>query len=189
LQWLSLPGGGGAGWGGVVSEIPGGDLLHEHRLSAGYLGYYGVELLASGGKAAVGGVVAEPGDVRDAGIEVGELERDYVAVGAVDQEPGTSLPDPMLRLVGGKRVVQAQGPANRYAAVGYIVGFAGSPLLDLVVDQQWTNPELLLVSGVSGGIAGCGIWDLPDSSEVDGVNLGLRRRVKPDGNGGCAEHA
>jgi len=104
-------------------------LLYDGFMSA-ELGDDGDEAAVSGGggDAAVGGVVAEPDDLGDGGVECGEMEGGDVAGGAVDHEPRAGLPGPAWGL-GGEGVVDSEGAADDEGAVGDVVDLAYGPLL------------------------------------------------------------
>ena len=107
---------------------------------------------------AVGGVVAEPDGVGYRGIEVGQVKGGYVSGGAVDEQPGAGLPDPVRSRIGWQPVVDVQGAADGEGAIGDVVGFAHGPLLLAVVDEERTDLQ-------SGGLIGFGI----------GSRIGLRK--------------
>ncbi len=100
-----------------------------------------------------------------------------MAGGAVDEEPGAGLPDPVGGGVAGEGVVEAEGAADGEAAVGDFVEVAGGPLFLAVVDEEGADLEDggLVGFGVGGGV-GLGVGDAADGSEGDGVGpLAWRR--------------
>ena len=166
-----------AGWIGVVSRIERGELFSEHRFARLNLSNDGKEALAADGDAAIGPVVAKPGDLADAGVVIGQLESDGATGDAVDKKPGTALPDPLpwlvagTLLVRGQSVVEADDAAHHKASIRYVVRVAGSPFLEDSVDQEGANFERVLAGRRAGGIAGLGIRDALDGAENDSVAL------------------
>ena len=124
-----------------------------------------------GGDATVGGVVAEPDDVGDEGVEVGEVEGGDVAADSVDHEPGAGLPGPANGL-GGEGVVDAEGAADDEGAVGDVVDFAEGPLFLDAVDDEGTDVEGggVVGFGVRRGL-GRGVRDFAGGAEGDGVDF------------------
>ena len=103
----ALPDGGGADGVGRCFLGPGSEEFVDDGFAGAELGDDGDDsAFGGGGDAAVGCVVAEPNDVGDEGIEVGEVEGGDVAADAVDHEPGAGLPGPANGL-GGEGVVNA----------------------------------------------------------------------------------
>src|ERR1700761_4930972 len=145
-EGVALPGGFGAsghrgttrGWSG---RGPGADFLSQEGTAGANLGDDGIELVAAGVEAAVGGVVAKPDDLRDGRIVVWQLHGGDVAVAAIDHDPGAALPDPVLGLFTGERVVEAQRPADHEAAVSDVVDFARGPFFDFVIDYERADVE------------------------------------------------
>ncbi len=89
----ALPDGWGADGIGCGRLGPGGEEFLDDGLTGTELGDDGDDAsFGGGGDAAVGGVVAEPDDVGDEGVEVGEVEGRDVAADAIDHEPGARLP-------------------------------------------------------------------------------------------------
>ncbi len=169
----------------VVGLRPGADLLPDYRTARSELGDDGEETaFGGGGDAAVGGIVAEPDDVGDGGVEVGQMQRGDVAGDAVDGEPGAGLPDPVGSGVGGQGVVEAEGAANGEGAVGDVVDLAGGPFLLAVVDEERADFEGGGFVGFGvGGRVGLSVRDFADGAEGDGVDFGSggeegRRRGK-----------
>jgi hypothetical protein len=168
----ALPGGADADGMRGGGLRPGGDDLLDEGLVGAELGddgdYAG---FGGGGDAAVGGVVAEPDDVGDLGVVVGEVEGGDVAGGAVDHEPGAGLPGPAGGFVG-QGVVDVEGAADDEGAVGDVVDVAEGPFFLVAVDVQGANAEGSGVLGfVVGGGFGRGVGDFARGAEGDGVDL------------------
>ena len=169
----------------VVGLRPGADLFPDYRTAGSELSDDGEEAaFRCGGDAAVGGIVAEPDDIGDGGVEVWQMQRGNVAGDAVDGEPGAGLPDPVGNSVGGQGVVEAKGATNCEGAVGDVVNLAGGPFLLAFVDEDGADFE-------GGGLVCLGVWgrvglsvrDFTVGAEGDGVDFGScgeegRRRGK-----------
>ena len=170
----ALPLGGLADGDEVVGLGPGADLLQDDGAARAELGDDGEEAAFGGcGDAAVGGIVAEPDDVGDGGVEVGQMQRGDVAGDAVDGEPGAGLPDPVRSGVGGQGVVEAEGAANGEGAVGDVVDFAGGPFFLAVVDEEGADFEGGGFVGFGvGGCVGLRVRHSAEWAEGDGVDLG-----------------
>src|SRR6185437_6773269 len=114
-------------------------------------------------EAAVGGVVTEPCDLADGGIVVRELDCAHVPSGTVDQQPRAALPDPVIggrgRLFAGEFVIDAQGTTHHEAAVGYVVGVSGGPLLDRAIDDQGTDLERFFAGSGAGRVTRIRVCD------------------------------
>jgi len=170
----ALPFGGLAYGDEVVRLGPRADGALNYGATCSELGDYGDETaFGGGGDSAVGGVVAEPDGIGDGGVEVGQVECGDVTGDAVDEEPGTGLPDPVGDGVGGERVVEAEGAADGEAAVSDVVGVAGGPLFLMVVDEERADFEGggLVRFGVGGGV-GLGVGDATDGAESYSVDFG-----------------
>jgi hypothetical protein len=169
----ALPGGADADGPGGSGLRPGGDDFLDDGFAGAELGDDGDEAtFGGGGDAAVGGVVAEPDDVGDLGVEVGEVEGGDVAGGAVDHEPGAGLPGPAGRF-GGERVVDVEGAADDEGAVGDIVDVAEGPLFLVAVDEERANVEGGGFFGFVVGVGfGWGVGDFARGAEGDGVDFG-----------------
>ncbi len=168
-----LPGWSGAG--GVLrcGWRPGSEDSLDDGLARAELGDDGDEAaFGSGEDAAVGGVIAEPGDIGDLGVVVGEVECGDVAGGAVDHEPGAGLPGPAWGFVG-QGVVDAEGAADDEGAVGDVVDLAEGPLFLSAVDVEGADAEGggVVGFGVGGGF-GWGVGDAAGWAEGYGVGLG-----------------
>ena len=68
-----------------------------------------------------------------------------MAGAAIDHDPGSALPDPVLGFVAGKGVIEAECAADDEAAIGDVMRFPGGPLFDLVIDDEGADVEGLLV--------------------------------------------
>ncbi len=176
----ALPDGGSADGVGGRGLRPGGENLLNDGLARTELGDDGDDAaFGVGGDAAVGGVVAEPDDIGDEGVEVWEVKGGDVAADAVDHEPGAGLPGPADGF-GGERVVDAEGAADDEGAVGDVVDFAEGPLTLYAVDDERADAEGR--GGVGLGIGGGlrrSVRDLARRAKCDGVNPG---RLGRDGD-------
>lgn len=153
-EWVELPGGGSAGGGveegGILGGVPGAEFCGDESLADGDAGDECGELGFGGAAdAAVGGEVAEPDDVGDAGIVAGQMEEDDVAGEAVDGEPWAELPDPVLVFGGGESVIDAEGLADGVAGFRDGVDVAGGPVGDAAIDDEGADAEVG-VCGVGG---------------------------------------
>ncbi len=161
--------------------VPLFELLAEHRLTRGDLRDDGVEFFAAGGESAIRGEVAEPGDIRHRGFVVGQAKRSDFAAGAVDEDPGAALPNPMFAVVAGQCVIQADGAATVKLRS---VTSCRSPVVQ----------SLTLPSTARGRTWSCfcravrpagrlpRVWDGAHGSKRNGVGLRMRLR-----RGGCDE--
>ena len=152
---------------------PRGEKFLDDGFACAELANNGDDAPFSGGSdAAIGCVVAEPDDVGDDGVEVGEMDGSNVAADAVDHEPRAGLPSPANGF-GGKRVVDAEGAADNEGAVRDVVNFSDCPLLLYVVDVEWADAE---GGRVFGFRIGRGLWEgvgyLAHRAEGDRVDLG-----------------
>jgi len=163
---------------GCAGLGPLADYFLDYGFVRAELGYDGDEASVScrGGDAAVGGVVAEPDDLGDGGVECGEVEGGDVAGGAVDHEPGAGLPGPAWGL-GGEGVVDAEGTADDEGAVGDVVDLAYGPLFLDAVDYQRADAE----GRIFFILIGCGgFWrrvrDVPGGAQRYGMDFGSGQR-------------
>jgi hypothetical protein len=183
----ALPGGSATGRMGWTlrcrwSRGPGADFLCQDRSAAADLRDHGVELVAARIESAVSGIVPKPDDLGDGGIVVGQLHGGNVAVGAVDHDPGTALPDPVFGFVAGEGVIEAQGPAYDEAAVGDVVDLAGGPFLDLVVNDEGPHVEGFLLRASAGGIRSDPVGNALACADADGMGLGTASGEEWQGN-------
>jgi hypothetical protein len=173
----------------VIRLRPWANLFLDDSATRSKLGDDGEEAaFGCGGDAAVGGVIAEPDDIGDGGIEVGQMERGDVAGDAVDGEPRAGLPDPVGAGIGGESVVEAQDAADGEGAVGDVVDLAGSPLFLSVVDEEWADFEGggLVDFGV-GSCVGLGVGDFAVGPEGDGVDFWSSRGGGSEERGCCGD--
>src|SRR5262249_53487369 len=96
-------------------------------------------------------------------------------------DPGPALPDPVLGLVAGKGVVEAECAADDEAAVGDVVRLAGGPLFDLVIDDERTNVKELFAGSGPRGVGGDAVGDALAHAYADGVGLGVGSGEKRGG--------
>ncbi len=69
----------------------------------------------------------------DGGIVVGQAKSNDMASVAVNKNPRAALPDPVLAVVSGEGVIDAQGATHGEAAIGDVVLLAGGPVLQFAV--------------------------------------------------------
>jgi hypothetical protein len=93
------------------------------------------------GDATAGGIVAVPAHVGVVRVEVGQLEFGDAARVAVDQQPGSALPQPARRRSGRHRVGHPACPAHHEYPVGDLVGGPRDVLLKLGVEVAWANRD------------------------------------------------
>jgi hypothetical protein len=90
----------------------------------------------------------------DTGIVVGQLECGDVACLAVDQEPGATLPYPvLLGFFARQLIVEPKDPAHDEAAIRDIVGVPSGPFLDCTVKDQRPDLQRIFSGCRSGRIA------------------------------------
>ena len=153
----------------------------QHRLAGRDLSNHSIQLLPAGRKAAVRGIVAEPGHIRNGGIIIRQMQGCDAAFYSIDHEPGSTLPYPMFGLVTGKRVIETENPPDNEAAVCNVVGFAACPLLYLAIDQEWANTQLLFSGQSAGRVAGHGVRNIFPGADEDGMNLSRGKGKGCDG--------
>src|SRR5271157_1815517 len=165
----------------MVGGVPLVQLAAEHWLAAGDLSDHGVQVAAGRVESAVGGVVAEPGDLGDGGVVVGESQGGHFAAHAVDEQPGAALPDParcpcVATCIRGEGVIQPDGAADNKASISDVVSVAGGPLLHLAVDDEGSNAEIGFIFAGAGGVSIDGVWDFAGGSESNRVRFGMGER-------------
>ena len=98
-----------------------------------------------------------------------------MAGGAVDEQPGSGLPDPVRSGVRREGVIETEGAADGEAAIRDVVKIAGGPLFLAVVDQEGADLQGggLVGLGVRSGV-GLGVGDATCAAKGNGVDLGGR---------------
>ena len=96
-----------------------------------------------------------------------------MAVAAIDHDPGSALPDPVLCFVAGEGVIEAECAADDEATVGDVMRLPGCPLFDLVVDDEGADMEGLLFGSRPRRVRGDAVGNPLACAEANGVGFGV----------------